>query len=189
MITDDPGTPGNGHWENNIAVVFEHRPNEWSIDAPAIDLNYGWGDHIQLTLQTSLAILKGSDHGAVAGIGGTEAAIKWHFLDQERNIVDMSMFPRIIFNITQSSVRRGLSEDGTRFQIPFQVAKRFGSIDLDFEFGPLVGTVGRSEFLYGIVGGVTLAQRNSITGIDDGGDSTPPPAGKVGFSRMTITPH
>jgi hypothetical protein len=81
MITDEPGTPGNGHWENNIAIVFEHRPNEWSIDAPAIDLNYGWGDHIQLTLQTSLAILKGSDQGAVAGIGGTEAAIKWHFLD------------------------------------------------------------------------------------------------------------
>ena len=51
MITDDPGTPGNGHWENNLAIAFEHRPNEWSIDAPAIDLNYGWGDHIQLTLQ------------------------------------------------------------------------------------------------------------------------------------------
>jgi hypothetical protein len=162
MITDDPGTPGNGHWENNIAVVFEHRPNEWSIDAPAIDLNYGWGDHIQLTLQTSLAILKGSDHGAVAGIGGTEAAIKWHFLDQERNIVDMSMFPRIIFNITQSSVRRGLSEDGTRFQIPFQVAKRFGPVDLDFEFGPLVSTVGRSEFLYGIVGGTEVSKRTTI---------------------------
>jgi hypothetical protein len=47
MITDDPGTPGNGHWENNLAISFEHRPNEWSIDAPAIDLNYGWGDHIQ----------------------------------------------------------------------------------------------------------------------------------------------
>ena len=43
MITDDPGTPGNGHWENNLAIAFEHRPNEWSIDAPAIDLNYGVG--------------------------------------------------------------------------------------------------------------------------------------------------
>jgi len=162
MITDDPGTPSNGHWENNIAIVFEHRPNEWSIDAPAIDLNYGWGDHIQLTLQTSLAILKGSDQGAVAGIGGTEAAIKWHFLDQERNIVDMSMFPRIIFNITQSSVRRGLSEDGTRFQIPFQLAKKFGPLGLDCEFGPLGSTVGRSEFLYGVVGGVEVSKKTSI---------------------------
>ena len=42
MITDDPGTPGNGKWENNLASIFEHRPNETSIDVPAIDLNYGW---------------------------------------------------------------------------------------------------------------------------------------------------
>jgi hypothetical protein len=162
MITDDPGTPGNGHWENNLAISFEHRPNEWSIDAPAIDLNYGWGDHIQLTLQTSLAILKRSEHGAIAGMGGAEAAVKWRFLDEERSGFDMSMFPRILFNITQSSVRRGLSENGTRFQIPFQLAKKFGRIDLDFEFGPLVSTVGRSEFLYGMVGGLEVSKKTTI---------------------------
>jgi hypothetical protein len=162
MITDDPGTPGNGHWENNLAIAFEHRPNEWSIDAPAIDLNYGFGDHIQLTLQTSLAILKRSDYGAVAGMGGTEAAVKWRFLDEERNGVDVSMFPRIIFNVAQSSVRRGLSEDGTRFQIPFQLAKKFGPIDLDFEFGALASTVGRSEFLYGVVGGREVSKKTSL---------------------------
>lgn len=162
MITDDPGTPGPGRWETNLAVAFEHRSNQWSIDAPAIDVNYGWGDHIQLTLQTSLAILKRSDHGAIAGMGGTEAAVKWRFLDEDRSGFDMSMFPRILFNFTQSSVRRGLAEDGTRFQIPFQVAKKFGRLDLDFEFGPLVSTVGRSQFLYGIVGGVDVSPATTL---------------------------
>src|SRR5256714_12791127 len=162
MITDDPGTPGNGHWENNLAIAFEHRPNEWLIDAPAIDLNCGWGDHIQLTLQTSIAILKRSDHGAIAGIGGTEAAVKWRFLDEERSGFDMSMFPRIIFNVAQSSVRRGLADAGTRFQIPFQLAKKVGPVDLDFEFGPLVSTVGRSEFLYGVVGGMEVSKKTTI---------------------------
>ena len=56
MITDDPGTPGNGHWENNIAVIFEHRPDETSWDSPLIDLNYGVGEHIQLTLQGGPAL-------------------------------------------------------------------------------------------------------------------------------------
>ncbi len=158
MITDDPGTPGNGHWENNLAIAFEHRPNEWLLDAPAIDLNYGWGDHIQLTLQTSAAILKRSDHGAIGGLGGTEAAVKWRFLDEEKSGFDMSMFPRVIFNIVQSSVRRGLAEDGTRFQIPFQLAKKFGRLDLDFEFGPLVSTVGRSEFLFGTIVGTEVTK-------------------------------
>lgn len=162
MITDDPGTPGNGHWENNFAIAFEHRPNEWSIDAPAVDLNYGWGDHIQLTLQTSLAILKRSDHGAIAGIGGSEAAVKWRFLGEERSGFDMSMFPRIIFNVTQSSVRRGLAEDGARFQIPFQIAKKVGPVYLDFEFGPHASSVGRSEFLYGVVGGVEVSKTTSL---------------------------
>src|ERR1044071_8959522 len=62
MITDDPGTPGNGKWENNFAIIFEHRPSETPIDLPVIDLNYGVRDHIQLTLQTAPVILKRSRH-------------------------------------------------------------------------------------------------------------------------------
>jgi hypothetical protein len=68
------------------------------------------------------------------------------------------MFPRIIFNVTQSSVRRGFAEDGTRFQIPFQVAKKFGPWHIDGEFGPHISTVGRSEWIYGIVGGLEVAK-------------------------------
>jgi hypothetical protein len=162
MITDDPGTPGNGNWENNLAIAFEHRPNEWLLDAPTIDLNYGWGDHIQLNLQTSLAVLKRTNRGAVSGPGGTELAVKWRFLDEEHSGVDMSMYPRISFNVAQSSVRRGLSDPGTRFQIPFQVEKKFGRLDLDLEFGPLVSTVGRSEFLSGVIAGTEISKSTSI---------------------------
>ena len=35
---------------HKLAITFSHIPNEWSIDAPAVDLNYGWGDQLQLTL-------------------------------------------------------------------------------------------------------------------------------------------
>ena len=158
MITDDPGTPGSGKWENNIAFAFEHRDGETSYDVPAIDLNYGVGEHIQLTLQTAPVILKREDHGPIGGLGGTEAAVKWRFFDEDKSGFDMSMFPRIIFNITQSSARRGLSDDGTRFQIPFQVAKTFGPWHVDGEFGPLASSVGRSEFLYGVVTGYEIAK-------------------------------
>src|SRR4051812_27851415 len=138
MITDDPGTPGNKKWEINLAVAFEHRPDETSYDVPIIDLNYGLGEHIQLTLQTAPAILKRDDHGPIGGLGGTEAAVKWRFLDEEKSGVDMSMFPRIIFNLVQASARRDLAEKGTRFQIPFQMSKNFGVFHADAEFGPLV---------------------------------------------------
>ena len=72
MITDDPGTPGNGKWEINLALAFEHRPGETSYDLPAIDLNYGVGEHVQLTLQTAPVLLKRGGHGPIGGIGRTE---------------------------------------------------------------------------------------------------------------------
>ena len=162
MITDDPGTPGNGHFENNLAIAFEHRPNEWSVEVPAIDLNYGLGEHIQLTLQTSCVLLKRSGHGPVGGLGSAEAAVKWRFLDEETSGFAMSTFPRVIFNVLQSSVRRGLAEDGTRVQFPVQLARKFGPIALDFELGPLFSTVGRSEWLYGIVGGIDVTKTTAV---------------------------
>jgi hypothetical protein len=160
MITDDPGTPGDKKWEINLALAFEHRPGETSTDLPAIDLNYGVGEHIQLTLQIAPVFLKREGHGLIGGLGGTEAAVKWRFLDQQTNGdgFDMSMFPRVIFNIVSSSARRGLSEDGTRFQIPMQLAKTFGRWHADFEFGPLVSSVARSEWLYGVVAGFDVSK-------------------------------
>lgn len=162
MITDDPGTPGNRKWEINLAIAFEHRSGETAYDLPAIDLNYGVGEYIQLTLQTAPVLLTRDDHGPISGLGGTEAAVKWRFLDQEKSGFDMSMFPRVIFNVTQSSVRRGLAEDGTRFQIPFQIAKTFGRFHADAELGPVGISVGRSEWLYGIVGGVDLTKKTMV---------------------------
>ncbi len=162
MITDDPATPGAGKWENNLAIAFEHRTNEWSVDAPGIDLNYGWGDHVQLTLQTSVALLKGANPGLIGGLGGTEAAVKWRFLDEETSGVDMSMFPRVLFHVLRSSVRRGLAENGTRFQIPFQAAKTFGPVVFDVELGPLINSTDRGEFLSGFVAATELSRTTAI---------------------------
>jgi hypothetical protein len=162
MITDDPGTPGNGHFEINIAATLARKPHEQAWGLPALDLNYGLGERIQLTLQTSLVVLQRSDEGAIGGLGGTEAAVKWRFLDEEKAGVDVSMFPRVLFNIVQSSVRRGLADDGTRVQLPFQVAKQFGKVAVDFEWGARAITVGRSEWLYGVVGGVDLTKSTTV---------------------------
>ncbi len=180
MITDDPGTPGSGKWENNLALAFEHRPNEWLLDAPAIDLNYGWGERIQLTLQTSAVVSKRRNRGAIGGLGSTEAAVKWRFLDQETSGVDVSTFPRIIFNPLQSSVRRGLADDGTRVQTPVQIARKFGRFVLDGEFGPMLSTVGRSEWLYGIVGGFELGKDTSVMAELHG-------TSRTNFSRDVLT--
>ncbi len=162
MITDDPGTPGDGKFEINLAVAIEHRAGETSFDAPAIDINYGVGERIQLTLQGGPVLLKRSGHGWIGGLGGTEAALKWRFVDDDRTGLTMSIFPRVIFNISQSAARRGLADDGTRFQLPIQIAKAFHGFDVGFEWGALVSTVGPAEWLYGIVAAMDASTTTTL---------------------------
>jgi len=182
MITDDPGTPGDKKWEINLAFAFEHRPGETAADFPAIDLNYGIGEHIQLTLQGGPVLLKRSGHGVIGGLGGTEAAVKWRFLDQQTNGdgFDMSMFPRVIFNVASSSARRGLSQEGTRFQIPMQMSKAFGRWHANVEFGPHVGSVGPGEWLYGVVAGLDASRRTLLMAELNG-------TSRMNFTRDTLT--
>lgn len=180
MITDDPGTPGDRKWEINLAVTFERRPNETGFDAPGIDLNYGVGEHIQLTLQGGPALSKQTGHGLIGGLGSTEAAVKWRFVDEETSGWDVSMFPRVIFNVAQASVRRGLADAGTRFQIPLQASKKLGRFHIDGEFGPVASTVGRSEWLYGIVGGFECSKKTMVMAELHGSSRT-------SFSRDVLT--
>jgi len=180
MLTDDPGTPGNGKWENNIALTFEHRPDGTLFDLPQLDLNYGAGDHIQLNLQTAPALLKRTGHGVVAGLSEMQTAVKWRFLDEDNIGFDVSTYPRLFFNVMQSSVRRGLADPGTRFQIPFEAAKKFGPMAVDIELGSLVGTVGRSEWFYGIVGAYEISKATSVMAELHG-------TARTNFSRDVLT--
>ena len=41
MLTDDPGTPGDGHWEINIATLSDHSGDTWTYALPLLDINYG----------------------------------------------------------------------------------------------------------------------------------------------------
>ena len=42
FIGDDPGTPGDGNWEINLAGYGERHPIERLFNAPILDMNYGW---------------------------------------------------------------------------------------------------------------------------------------------------
>jgi hypothetical protein len=51
LITDDPDTPGPGHWEINIAVLMEKIHSERRVEVPRVNLNYGVGRRIPLKFE------------------------------------------------------------------------------------------------------------------------------------------
>jgi hypothetical protein len=46
LITDDPGTPGNKHWEINVAFTESRFSYGVVYETPHIDLNYGYGNNV-----------------------------------------------------------------------------------------------------------------------------------------------
>jgi hypothetical protein len=76
----------------------------------------------------------------IGGLGGTEAAVKWRFLDEEKSGFDVSMFPRVIFNITQSSVGAAWPKTAPVFR------SRFRSRRHSVDFMPMQNSV-RSQAL------------------------------------------
>jgi hypothetical protein len=156
MLTDDPGTPGNGNFELNLAATLAGSGIQRAWELPTFDLNYGVGPNIQLNLETAFVVLKRADRGPVGGLGAASAAVKWRFLDQGSDGFAVSTYPRIERSVFGSSVRHQLVEDGTRFFLPVEIAHTFGPVDLDLEVGPLLSTVGRSEWNYGVIAGTAL---------------------------------
>lgn len=48
LLTDDPDTPGNRHWEINVAWTLSQKETDRLFGIPLIDINYGLGQRLQL---------------------------------------------------------------------------------------------------------------------------------------------
>src|SRR2546428_13119802 len=85
LLADDPQTPGNGHWEINVAWTLSQKQTERLFAIPLIDINYGLGQHIQLKAEVPWLVLQKRRAGTQSGIGSANFAVKWRFLYEDRN--------------------------------------------------------------------------------------------------------
>jgi len=92
LLSDDSGTPGNRRWEINCAFTTTRSSNEWLLNAPLLDLNYGLGDRIQLKYEVPWVVLNSDEEGVKSGPGDSLAGVKWRFLDNDRDGVSMSVY-------------------------------------------------------------------------------------------------
>jgi hypothetical protein len=151
VLTDDTGTPGPGKWEINAGFTMDKRETEDRFNTPVLDINYGIGEHFQLNYSISWVELDTKDVGTKNGLGNSEIAVKWRFVDEERHGIAMSVYPRIIFNNPTSSADRGLVDKGYTFLMPFQMEKRIGKVTVNTEFGRAFRRHKGDRWIYGFV--------------------------------------
>jgi hypothetical protein len=164
MMTDDPGTPGNRQWEINASGAWERSSGKNLGEVPALDINYGAGDHVQLKLEGAWLVSQHSGNGTKGGLGNAAAGVKWRFLDEERHGVSMSIYPQVEWNMSSSSIRRDLVERGTHLILPAQIARGIGPLEFAAEAGYVVGINAADEWILGIVGAWPINAKFEILG-------------------------
>ena len=151
MVTDDPGTPGDKHWEINISSILSKSSDEQLIQFPYFDINYGLGDHLQLKAETGWVISKNDAPSEHSGANTIMLGVKYRFLDEETSGFSMSTYPQFQFHHFFSSQDPEITTPGNQYILPLEFAKTFGNWILNPEIGYLYGTVVASEFFYGVV--------------------------------------
>ena len=164
LLTDDPGTPGNRKWEINVAFTTEHRHGERVSEAPLLDVNYGWGDRIQLKFEVPWLHVRQGDTSTKSGLGNSLVGVKWRFLDEDKDGLSLSTYPQLEFNSPGSSAERGLVDRGSRLLLPLEVQRRVGPLDLNGEAGYELVERGRDEWVLGLAFGREVSRRLEIIG-------------------------
>lgn len=151
LLTDDPGTPGNRHWEINTGFTFEHNHDGSVFEVPRLDFNYGLGEQIQLKYELPWTVIKVPPQAVRGGPGNSLVGVKWRFLDQAKHGLAISAYPQFEFNNGTSSSRRGIVSEGTTLVLPLESSRQWGATALNVEFGWEFHQHEVDEWFYGIV--------------------------------------
>jgi hypothetical protein len=159
FLTNDPGTPGNANWEINLGSMQTIARGTSSYQIPQIDLNFGLGDRLQLTYEVPYVLQSSSAQASQSGWGNGYPGVKWRFLDQGEDGWQMSVFPQMETAGSQLARQKGIAVAGPRYLLPFEVTKKIGSLDVDFEAGYYLPGNSPKERILGLVVGRPVNQR------------------------------
>lgn len=164
LLTDDPETPGNNHWEINIATTLERTRDSKEQEIPILDINYGLGKRLQLKFEVPYLRVKDGDERAKTGLGNSNVGVKWRFYDNEKTGLAISTYPQLEFNNPTSSVRRGLVERGAELLLPVEVAHKLFVFEANEEIGYRIRQHRMDEWIYGLALGRHVTRRLELLG-------------------------
>lgn len=149
---------------------------------PDFDINYGWGERIQLkhelpiALKHELPIAATTDRNNTtrAGLGQSLLGVKWRPYEHHRSgeaksdeNMDFSLgtYPQASVNNPTSSVRRGVVESGPQYYLPLEATAKWGPISFNGEVGRWFGNRNvPSRWGRGLIAGHEFSERLKIYG-------------------------
>jgi hypothetical protein len=174
FITDDPGTPGNRHWEINLGWIADHNPGLAMYELPDFDINYGLGDRIQLKYELPIAAATDANNTTRAGLGESLLGIKWrpyehHTAGEPKSDENMDFsigtYPQASINNPTSAVRRGIVENGPQYYLPMEMTAKLGPVGLNGEVGHWFGNqLTPSRWGRGLIAGHEFNDRLELYG-------------------------
>ncbi|HET7777033.1 MAG TPA: hypothetical protein VFL07_00635 [Rudaea sp.] len=133
MLTDDPGTPGDGHWEINTSLQSEHAGDATTFKLPLLDFNYGIGERLQLKFEVPWELQRIKGQRDVSGAGNSIAGVKWRFFDAGDAGWQISTYPQVQSRFPVSG--SALADGGVSYLMPLQFERKFGDWGVNFDIG------------------------------------------------------
>jgi len=157
--TNDPGTPGPRNWEINLGYMPFLYNGSSITHMPDVDINYGVGDRIQLTYENAWLRVKSGPDAAKEGAGQDQLGVKWRFLDNQKAVFAISIFPQLSINNPDHSVQRGITPPGASLILPIEFTKKLGPIDVNWEVAYNAVHLGPSGWIGGLVVGHDVTKK------------------------------
>jgi hypothetical protein len=133
MLTDDPGTPGDGKWEINIASVSEHARDATTFELPLLDVNYGVGERFQIKFEVPWVHEHSDGHHVISGAGNSLAGVKWRFFDAGEDGWQISTYPQVESRFPGGG--SAFADRGVSYLLPLEFEHRYGAWGVNFDVG------------------------------------------------------
>ena len=123
FLTDDPEPVDYQHWENYLFATGDHEGGGYTINGPAVELNYGPLPDTQLSLTVPMASVGGNTPDA-SGLGDVQLGVKYRFLHETNGWPQIAFYPAV--TLPTGNAARGLGNGRAWFQLPLWLQKSWG---------------------------------------------------------------
>jgi len=156
LVTEDTGTLDPGQVEAELGFEYVRDREVRTFGAPAgLALNIGLLPRLEGTIGTTIVVLDAPGASSQAGIGDSDAKLKYRFVDETPNIP--AVMGAMALRLPTGDESRGLGEPGVDVQALAVASKTFGPATLTVNAGYTFVTADRTADVVNVNASVDAA--------------------------------